>query len=180
MVGREGWKKSVSIRWRARDVVGNVFRTKYRPCAFSFSAFPTDIRINPPGSRTVTWENSKLVLKNNKTEHFVAVLSLNGTIILAPSLLKCRNLYMKSVDTAVPYFLMLLTVSPVNDLFLNFLPQILTKHAVVLALEVMFLSQDPNIRIGFNSLCAYARYPNYMALKRYESLSYTRPIKMMQ
>jgi hypothetical protein len=176
MAGREGWNNYL----QKVEGVG-CLKICFPNKIFLFSAFPTDIvQINPTGSRTVTWENWKLVLKNNKTEHFFGVLSLNGTIILAPSLLKCRNLYMKSLDTAVPYLLMLLTVSPVNDLFLNFLPQILTKHAVVLALEVMFLSQDPNIRIGFNSLCAYARYPNAIALKRYESLSYTRPIKMMQ
>lgn len=35
-------------------------------------------------------------------------------------------------------------------------PQVLSEDAVRLALEVMFLSRDPNIRICFNSLCAFA------------------------
>jgi len=40
------------------------------------------------------------------------------------------------------------------------LPQVLTEYSIVLALEVIFLSSDPSIRILFNSLCAYASVNN--------------------
>merc|ERR1719495_795544 len=33
---------------------------------------------------------------------------------------------------------------------------VLTLHAITLALEVMILSSSPNIKLAFNSLCAYA------------------------
>ena len=36
------------------------------------------------------------------------------------------------------------------------LPQVLTVHSVMLALEVMNLSTSPHIKIAFNSLCAFA------------------------
>jgi len=36
------------------------------------------------------------------------------------------------------------------------LPQILTVHGIKLALETMFVSSSPNLKIAFNSLCGYA------------------------
>lgn len=57
----------------------------------------------------------------------------------------------------------IINVSPVNEYHSLLvpqadlkLPQVLTEYSLNLALEVMFLSTDKNMRLCFNSLCAYA------------------------